>query len=39
MSDGAEARTSKSPEEFGAFMRAEVAKWAKVVAAAKIEKQ
>ncbi|HYH42586.1 MAG TPA: tripartite tricarboxylate transporter substrate binding protein [Burkholderiales bacterium] len=39
MSDGAEAQTSKSPEEFGAFMRAEVAKWAKVVAAAKIEKQ
>ena len=39
MSDGAEAQTSKSPEEFGACMRAEVTKWAKVVAAAKIEKQ
>jgi tripartite-type tricarboxylate transporter receptor subunit TctC len=34
--DGAEPVSSKSPEDFAAFMRAEVAKWAKVVNAAGI---
>jgi tripartite-type tricarboxylate transporter receptor subunit TctC len=37
--DGAEAQPSRSPEDFAAFMRSEVAKWAKVVERAKIEKQ
>jgi tripartite-type tricarboxylate transporter receptor subunit TctC len=39
LSDGAEARWSETPEQFGAFMRAETAKWAKVVAQAKIPMQ
>ena len=29
--DGAEATTSSSPEEFGALIRSELVKWAKVV--------
>jgi len=37
--DGADPTFSKSPEEFSAFMRAELAKWAKVVKAANIEQQ
>ncbi|HYC44184.1 MAG TPA: tripartite tricarboxylate transporter substrate binding protein [Burkholderiales bacterium] len=37
--DGADPVFSKSPDEFGAFMRAELAKWAKVVQHAKLEKQ
>jgi tripartite-type tricarboxylate transporter receptor subunit TctC len=36
---GGEPAFSRSPEEFAAFVRAEVAKWAKVVKAAKIEPQ
>jgi tripartite-type tricarboxylate transporter receptor subunit TctC len=39
LADGAEAAWSKSPEEFGAFMKAEAAKWAKVVQQAKIPQQ
>jgi tripartite-type tricarboxylate transporter receptor subunit TctC len=38
MADGGEAHTNKSPEEFSAFMRAEIAKWAKVAQQAKLEK-
>jgi len=37
--DGAEPVYSKTPEEFAAVIKAEVAKWAKVVKAAKIEQQ
>jgi tripartite-type tricarboxylate transporter receptor subunit TctC len=37
--DGADPAFSRSPEEFGAFMRAELAKWANVVKAANIEQQ
>jgi tripartite-type tricarboxylate transporter receptor subunit TctC len=37
--DGAEAVYSKTPEEFGAVIKAEVAKWAKVVKGANIEQQ
>src|SRR5688572_3640339 len=37
--DGADPAFSRSPEEFAAFMRAELAKWAKVVKAANIEQQ
>ncbi|MPZ44936.1 MAG: tripartite tricarboxylate transporter substrate binding protein [Betaproteobacteria bacterium] len=37
--DGAEAHWSETPEQFGEFMRAESAKWAKVVAQAKIPKR
>jgi tripartite-type tricarboxylate transporter receptor subunit TctC len=37
--DGAEAHWSESPEQFAEFMRAETAKWAKVVEQAKIPKQ
>lgn len=37
--DGAEAVFSKTPEEFAALIRTEVAKWAKVVKAAGIEPQ
>ena len=39
LADGAEAQWSESPEAFAGFMRAEAAKWAKVVQQAKIEKQ
>jgi tripartite-type tricarboxylate transporter receptor subunit TctC len=39
ISDGAEAQWSRTPEEFSAFMRTEVTKWAKVVERAKMEKQ
>jgi tripartite-type tricarboxylate transporter receptor subunit TctC len=39
LDDGAEAAWSETPEAFAAFMRAETAKWAKVVAQAKIQKQ
>ena len=35
--DGAQPLYSKSPDEFAAFMRTEVTKWAKVVKSAKIE--
>jgi tripartite-type tricarboxylate transporter receptor subunit TctC len=35
--DGAEPAPSATPEEFGAFMKAEIAKWAKVVKAAGIQ--
>jgi tripartite-type tricarboxylate transporter receptor subunit TctC len=37
--DGAEAVYSKTPEEFSALISAEVAKWAKVAKAARIEQQ
>jgi len=37
--DGADAVFSRTPEEFGEFMRAELAKWAKVVKGANIEQQ
>jgi tripartite-type tricarboxylate transporter receptor subunit TctC len=37
LADGGEATWSKSPEEFGAMMRSELAKWAKVVKAAGIK--
>lgn len=37
--DGADPVFSKTPEEFAAFMRAELAKWAKVVKGANIEQQ
>jgi tripartite-type tricarboxylate transporter receptor subunit TctC len=39
LADGAEPHVSKSPEEFAAFVRNEVAKWAKVVNAAGIKQQ
>ena len=39
LADGAESQWSETPEQFGAFMRAETAKWAKVVEQAKIPKQ
>jgi tripartite-type tricarboxylate transporter receptor subunit TctC len=39
LSDGAEAAWSRTPDEFTAFMRVEVAKWAKVVERAKIPTQ
>jgi tripartite-type tricarboxylate transporter receptor subunit TctC len=39
LSDGAEAAWSRTPDEFTAFMRTEVGKWAKVVERAKIPKQ
>jgi tripartite-type tricarboxylate transporter receptor subunit TctC len=39
LTDGAEPHVSKSPEEFAAFVRGEVAKWAKVVKAAGIKQQ
>jgi tripartite-type tricarboxylate transporter receptor subunit TctC len=39
LSDGAEPHVSKSPEEFAAFVRNEVTKWAKVVKAAGIKQQ
>jgi tripartite-type tricarboxylate transporter receptor subunit TctC len=39
LADGAEAHWSETPEQFGQFMRDETAKWAKVVAEAKIPKQ
>jgi tripartite-type tricarboxylate transporter receptor subunit TctC len=35
--DGAEPAPSATPEEFGAFIKAEIAKWAKVVKAAGIQ--
>jgi tripartite-type tricarboxylate transporter receptor subunit TctC len=38
-SDGADPVYSKTPEEFAALIRNEVAKWAKVVKTAKIEQQ
>jgi tripartite-type tricarboxylate transporter receptor subunit TctC len=37
--DGAEPVYSKTPDEFAALIKAEVAKWAKVVKAAKVEQQ
>ena len=37
--DGGEPTFSKTPEEFSALIRAEVAKWAKVAKAANIERQ
>lgn len=37
--DGANPAFSKTPEEFAAFMRSELAKWAKVVKGANIEQQ
>ena len=37
--DGADPTFSKAPEDFGAFVRSEVVKWAKVVKAANIEPQ
>lgn len=39
ISDGAEPMPSASPEEFGAFIRTETAKWAKVVKSAGIQPQ
>ena len=39
LTDGADPHVSKSPEEFAAFVRNEVAKWAKVVKAAGIRQQ
>ena len=39
INDGAEPHVSKSPEEFAAFVRNEVAKWAKVVKSAGIKQQ
>jgi tripartite-type tricarboxylate transporter receptor subunit TctC len=39
LDDGAEAEWSETPEAFAAFMRAETAKWAKVVAQANIQKR
>lgn len=36
---GAEVKTSAGPEEFAAFLKAEIAKWAKVVGAAGIQAQ
>lgn len=39
LADGADATWSDSPEAFGAMMRAELAKWARVVKAAGIEPQ
>jgi tripartite-type tricarboxylate transporter receptor subunit TctC len=39
LADGAESQWSETPEQFGAFMRAETAKWAKVVEQARIPKQ
>jgi tripartite-type tricarboxylate transporter receptor subunit TctC len=39
LTDGAEPHVSKSPDEFAAFVRNEVAKWAKVVKAAGIKQQ
>jgi len=35
--DGAEPAPSASPDEFGAFIKAEVVKWAKVARAAGIQ--
>ena len=35
--DGADPAPSASPEEFGALIRSEIAKWAKVVKAAGIQ--
>jgi tripartite-type tricarboxylate transporter receptor subunit TctC len=37
LADGGEATWSRSPEEFGALMRSELTKWAKVVKAAGIK--
>jgi tripartite-type tricarboxylate transporter receptor subunit TctC len=37
LADGADPAPSKTPEEFGAFIRAEMAKWAKVVRDAHIQ--
>jgi tripartite-type tricarboxylate transporter receptor subunit TctC len=37
VSDGADPRPSKSPEEFAAFMRAEYKKWGQVVKTAGIK--
>jgi tripartite-type tricarboxylate transporter receptor subunit TctC len=37
--DGADPVFSRTPDEFAAFMRSELAKWAKVVQTAKLEKQ
>jgi tripartite-type tricarboxylate transporter receptor subunit TctC len=39
LADGGEAAWSKTPEAFGAFMRAETAKWAEVVERAGIQKR
>jgi tripartite-type tricarboxylate transporter receptor subunit TctC len=39
LADGGEASWSKSPEEFGALMRAELVKWAKVVKASGIKEE
>ncbi len=39
VANGAEPMFSKTPEDFGAFVRSEVVKWAKVVKAANIEPQ
>ena len=39
VTDGADPMYSKTPEEFAALIRAEVAKWAKVVKSANIEQQ
>jgi tripartite-type tricarboxylate transporter receptor subunit TctC len=39
LADGAEAQWSESPEKFAQFMRAETAKWAKVVHDAGIQKR
>ena len=39
VNDGAEAAWSKSPEDYGSFMRAEIEKWARVVRLAGIKQQ
>jgi tripartite-type tricarboxylate transporter receptor subunit TctC len=39
LADGGEATWSRSPEEFGALMRAELVKWAKVVKASGIKEE
>jgi tripartite-type tricarboxylate transporter receptor subunit TctC len=39
IADGGEPTFSKTPEEFSALIRAELAKWAKVARAANIERQ
>ena len=39
ISDGAEAAWSKSPEDYGNFMRTEIKKWARVVRLAGIRQQ
>lgn len=39
LADGGEAAWSRTPDDFGSMLRAELVKWAKVVNAAGIEPQ